>query len=61
MKVMWRVDGMNRISDTQFQPDWLSLREPADHRARATGLLRRAASLVAPGTRVVDLGSGTGS
>ncbi len=61
MKVTWRVGGMNRISDTQFQPDWLSLREPADHAARAPELLREAASLMAPGTRVVDLGSGTGS
>jgi SAM-dependent methyltransferase len=46
-----------------FSPDWLALREPVDHRSRPDALLpplldwwneRRA-------TRVVDLGSGTGS
>ena len=46
-----------------FSPDWLSLREPADHRARAPQLsfkiAARLASLVH--ARIVDLGSGTGS
>jgi SAM-dependent methyltransferase len=46
-----------------FAADWLSLREPVDHRTRAAGLigpLERA--WTARGwSRVVDLGSGTGS
>lgn len=61
MKAMWRVGGMNQISDTQFQADWLSLREAADHAARDDALLARAAGSVRPGMRVLDLGSGTGS
>ncbi len=61
MKAMWRVGGMNQISDTQFQADWLSLREAADHAARDAALLARAAQCVPPGMRVLDLGSGTGS
>lgn len=52
---------MNRISDTQFQPDWLSLRETADHGARDPDLLERAASCIAQGKWVLDLGCGTGS
>ncbi|MFN3208313.1 MAG: methyltransferase domain-containing protein [Roseovarius sp.] len=52
---------MNQISDTRFEADWLSLREPADHAARDAGLLVRAARCVRPGMRVLDLGSGTGS
>ncbi|MGK7754452.1 MULTISPECIES: class I SAM-dependent methyltransferase [unclassified Roseovarius] len=52
---------MNQISDTQFQADWLSLREAADHAARDATLLARAADCVRPGMRVLDLGSGTGS
>lgn len=44
-----------------FDPDWLALREPADHAARAPSLL--AAAVAAAGTMplVVDLGCGTGS
>lgn len=44
-----------------FDPDWLALREPADHAARAPSLL--AAAVAAAGERpvVVDLGCGTGS
>ena len=61
MKAMWRVGGMKQISDSQFQVDWLSLREPADHAARDAALLDRAARCVSPGMRVLDLGSGTGS
>lgn len=61
MKAMWRVGGMKQISETQFQADWLSLREPADHAARDAALLDRAARCVQPGMRVLDLGSGTGS
>ena len=61
MKVTWRADGMKQISDTQFEADWLTLREPADHAARDASLLRQAAGLIRPGMRVLDLGSGTGS
>jgi SAM-dependent methyltransferase len=45
-----------------FESDWLSLREPADRRARDPKLLAAAAAHVAstPGA-VVDLGCGTGS
>lgn len=51
---------------TGFSPDWLALREPADHAARDSSLaaalgraLGRGAS--AEPVRVVDLGCGTGS
>jgi SAM-dependent methyltransferase len=46
-----------------FSPEWLRLREPADHRARDRGLARRlAAHLEArESIRLVDLGCGTGS
>jgi SAM-dependent methyltransferase len=50
------------MSET-FDPAWLALREPVDHRSRAGA----APSLLAPAwraggwSRVVDLGSGTGS
>lgn len=46
-----------------FSPDWLALREPADHRSRDAGLLRRLSGLLAPKgePRIVDLGCGTGS
>ncbi len=46
-----------------FDPAWLALREPVDHRSRAAAAL----SLLAPAwraggwSRIVDLGSGTGS
>lgn len=52
---------MKQTSDTAFAPDWLALREPADHAARDTALLSKAAGLVGPATTVLDLGSGTGS
>lgn len=61
MKAIWRVDGMKQTSETAFAPDWLALREPADHAARDGGLLARAAACVARGQAVLDLGSGTGS
>ncbi len=52
-------------SDAQdaFSPDWLALREAADHRSRVGALVDRLrAEWRARGwTRIVDLGSGTGS
>ncbi|WP_029032474.1 class I SAM-dependent methyltransferase [Salinarimonas rosea] len=46
-----------------FSPDWLDLREPADHRARDRGLEARLASCLADrdAVHVVDLGCGLGS
>ncbi len=46
-----------------FASDWLALREPYDHAARAEGLLDALAAWAAGKERlaVVDLGSGTGS
>jgi hypothetical protein len=52
-----------------FSADWLALREPADHAARATTLVERAAEALqahrahgaASAVRVIDLGSGSGS
>ncbi|MEP7116640.1 MAG: class I SAM-dependent methyltransferase [Acidobacteriota bacterium] len=47
----------------QFSADWLALREPADHAARAHDLTAAVAASVAqrPGLRAVDLAAGTGS
>lgn len=58
---MWHAAGMRRISDMNFSPDWLELRERVDHRSRDADLLARAISIVGPNGLVVDLGSGTGS
>ena len=46
-----------------FDVDWLSLREPVDHRSRAESLLPHieAASNAHRWSQVLDLGSGTGS
>jgi hypothetical protein len=46
-----------------FAPDWLRLREEADHRSRDPGLLARLALYFGarPEIRVVDLGAGLGS
>ncbi|WP_439575845.1 class I SAM-dependent methyltransferase [Phreatobacter sp.] len=46
-----------------FSPDWLALREPADHAARSAVLLNRVAGHFAgrSSLNVVDLGCGTGS
>jgi SAM-dependent methyltransferase len=44
------------------EPDWLDLREAADHRSRNIDLARQLAAALAPGpVRILDLGSGTGS
>ena len=50
------------MSET-FTADWLALREPADHRSRADGLLSELGAWwgKAGGSRIADLGSGTGS
>jgi SAM-dependent methyltransferase len=46
-----------------FSPEWLALREPADHAARSAALLARVAAHFGgrPSLNVVDLGCGTGS
>jgi hypothetical protein len=46
-----------------FAPDWLQLREPADHRARDRGLLEKLAAHFAGrgAVTVMDLGAGLGS
>ncbi|KMO37910.1 methyltransferase domain-containing protein [Methylobacterium aquaticum] len=44
-----------------FSPDWLALREPADHAARDAGLVAALARVLPPRLRAVDLGCGTGS
>lgn len=44
-----------------FAPDWLALREPADHAARDKALLAQAQAQVGPSAVVADLGCGTGS
>jgi len=49
--------------EERFTPSWLNLREAVDHRSRSVELLRPLASAWAERgwSRVVDLGSGTGS
>lgn len=46
-----------------FSPDWLALREPADHRGRDAGLLARLGEWAAArdSVTILDLGCGTGS
>ncbi|TVR65254.1 MAG: glycosyltransferase [Gemmatimonadales bacterium] len=50
-------------ADATFDADWLSLREPVDHRSRAEGLLPDLVDWwrTRMAHRIVDLGSGTGS
>ena len=51
------------MSHDVFQADWLALREPVDHRSRVRGLVLalREEGRRRGWSRVVDLGSGTGS
>ena len=51
------------MSDDVFDADWLTLREPVDHRARAAVLDDALAGWWAEGdrSRILDLGCGTGS
>src|SRR4051812_7133449 len=46
-----------------FSPDWLALREPADHAARAPSVAREVFAHFAdrPSMTIADLGCGTGS
>lgn len=44
-----------------FSAEWLTLREPADHAARDPALLAAFRNRITPETRILDLGSGTGS
>ncbi|MEM6483238.1 MAG: class I SAM-dependent methyltransferase [Pseudomonadota bacterium] len=44
-----------------FDPEWLALREPADHAARDATLLRQAADIAGPSPLILDLACGTGS
>jgi hypothetical protein len=46
-----------------FSPEWLALREPADHAARSADLTRLIADALAedPAPRILDLAAGTGS
>lgn len=54
---------MSTTARDHFRDDWLSLREPADHRARAESLLAPLREWLAPNSSitVVDLGAGRGS
>lgn len=51
------------MADDRFEADWLTLREPVDHRSRSAELERAcaAAAREAGWVRAVDLGTGTGS
>src|SRR5262245_3364562 len=57
----WR--GRSTAAVGEFSAEWLALREPADHAARAERLAGDVADAVGGGDvlRVLDLGSGTGS
>ena len=54
---------MPSAGEDAFSPDWLALREAADHRSRAGALVDRlqAEWRARRWARIVDLGSGTGS
>lgn len=44
-----------------FSADWLSLREPFDHRARSEALAQAFTAVLPPAPRLLELGGGTGS
>ncbi|MGI9434712.1 MAG: class I SAM-dependent methyltransferase [Geminicoccaceae bacterium] len=44
-----------------FDPGWLALREPYDHRARDAELTAAFVDALGPSPRLIDLGSGSGS
>lgn len=44
-----------------FSASWLALREPADHAARDSNLLKKAVSVAGKNPIIMDLGCGTGS
>jgi hypothetical protein len=46
---------------SDFDADWLALREPADRAARSRDLTHMITTRLAPGLRVVDLGAGSGA
>lgn len=58
---MLRADGTRLISEMGFDASWLTLREPADARARQGILFDQALQLVGSGSTVLDLGCGTGA
>ncbi len=58
---MWPAAGTRRTSRVGFSPEWLALREPADHASRDPGLLEHALACARRGAVTLDLGSGTGS
>ncbi len=49
------------MTGATFQAAWLSLREPADHRARSSALARHFLAACAGAGPIADLGAGTGS
>jgi len=49
------------VSTEGFSPDWLRMREPFDHSARASSLALRLADVLPPGASLMDLGCGRGS
>lgn len=50
-------------SDDGFSPEWLTLREPADHAARSRPLTHQLAAWASdkPQLRILEMGTGTGS
>jgi hypothetical protein len=54
---------MSMESTTRFSADWLTMREPADARARSSEITQRLVEVLGPGRTidVLDLGGGTGA